>query len=70
MMSTDMTSANIFTFLGSGDEGIGTLCEDEADNLDEDREKMRIYKSGYTTGIPVLRTDTGTGGLQLYFVTT
>jgi hypothetical protein len=63
--STDMTSANIYQFLGSMEEGQGTLCEDEADNIDEDREKMRIYKNGYTTGRPVARTDTSYGRQQL-----
>ncbi len=69
MMSTDVTSANIYQFLGSGEEGVGTLCEDEADDIDEDRDKMRIYKNGYTTGNPVLRTDTSHGRKQYRFNT-
>jgi len=69
MMSTDVTSANIYQFLGSGEEGIGTICEDEADNIDDDRDKMRIYKNGYTTGNPVLRTDTSYGRKQYKYNT-
>jgi hypothetical protein len=69
MMSTDVTSANIYQFLGSGEEGVGTLCEDEADDMDEDRDKMRIYKNGYTKGHPVLRTDTSHGRKQFRFNT-
>lgn len=46
------------------EEGQGTICEDEADNIDEDTEKMRIDKNGYTTGYPVLRTDTSSGRKQ------
>lgn len=65
MTSTDITSANIYQFLGSGDEGLGTICEDEADNIDQDHDKMKIYKNGYTTGMPVLRTDTSFGRQQL-----
>jgi hypothetical protein len=62
MTSTDMTAANIYQFLGSMEEGQGTICEDEADNIDsDDKDKMRIYKNGYTTGYPVLRTDTTYG---------
>jgi hypothetical protein len=34
--STDMTAANIYQFLGSEEEGQGTLCEDEADRIDEE----------------------------------
>jgi hypothetical protein len=55
MLSTDLTYANIYQFLGSDQEGIGTICEDEADGIDEDRIKMSIYKNGYTTGFPVFR---------------
>ena len=63
--STDMTAANIYQFLGSMEEGQGTLCEDEADRIDEDREKMAIYKNGNITGRPVARTDTSFGRKQL-----
>jgi len=69
MMSTDITSANIYQFLGITEEGVGTICEDEADDIDEDRDKMRIYKNGYTTGQPVLRTDTSYGRKQFRFFT-
>jgi hypothetical protein len=67
--STDMTAANIYQFLGSGEEGQGTLCEDEADRMDEDRQKMGIYKNGYITGFPVARTDTSFGRKQLKYNT-
>lgn len=63
MMSTDMTAANIYRFLGAIQEGQGTICEDEADDLDEDRDRMRIYKNGYTTGYRVQRNDEPTDGL-------
>jgi hypothetical protein len=65
MTSTDITAANIYQFLGSSEEGVGTICEDEADSIDEDRVKMSIYKNGYTTGYSVLRTDTSVGRKQL-----
>jgi len=64
MTSTDITPANIYQFLGSDEEGIGTICEDEADTIDNDLEKMKIYKNGYTTGSPVFRTDTSFGRKQ------
>jgi hypothetical protein len=69
MTSTDITAANIYQLLGSLDEGQATLCEDEADNVDENHEKMRIYKNGYTVGFPVLRTDTTYGRKQYKFNT-
>ena len=67
--STDMTAANIYQFLGSGEEGQGTLCEDEADRIDEDRQKMAIHKNGYIKGFPVVRTDASFGRKQLKFNT-
>jgi hypothetical protein len=69
MTSTDVTAANIYQFLGSDEEGQGSLCEDEADTIDEDRDKMRIYRNGYTSGFPVLRTDTSYGRKQYAFFT-
>jgi hypothetical protein len=63
--STDMTAANIYQFLGDKEEGQGTLCEDEADRIDEDRQKMSIHKNGYITGFPVSRIDTSFGRKQL-----
>ena len=63
--STDMTAANIYQFLGDKEEGQGTLCEDEADRIDEDRQKMAIHKNGYVTGFPVSRIDTSFGRKQI-----
>ena len=48
---------------------MATLCEDEADNLDLNFDKMRIYKLGYTTGRYVLRIDNDGGRVQLKFFT-
>lgn len=67
MTSTGLTYANIYQFLGSAAEGIGTICEDEADSIDEDNEKMKIYKNGYTTGRPTTKTDTTYGRKQFKF---
>jgi len=69
MTSSDMSHSNIYQFLGSMDEGVGTLCEDEADNIDDYPDKMRIYKNGYTTGRPILKTDTTYGRKQYRFNT-
>jgi hypothetical protein len=55
MMSVGMSVANVYQFLGSRDEGVGTICEDEADDIDENHDKMQITKSGYTKGYPVTK---------------
>jgi hypothetical protein len=69
MFTSDVTSANIYQFLGSIEEGQGTISEDEADNIDCNLDKMKIYKNGYTKGIPVLRTDTNNGRKQYRYYT-
>ena len=70
MMSNNMTYANIYNFLGNRDEGVGTLCEDEADTIDEDHDRMGVYKEGYTKGHPVLRiVETAHGKKQVKFNT-
>ena len=41
-MSADMTTANVYQFLGNQEEAIGTLCIDEANSVDEDSRLMEI----------------------------
>ena len=49
---------------------IGTICEDEANDLGENEDKMRFYKNGYTTGKPIIRNDdTDSGTLPQKFFT-
>jgi hypothetical protein len=67
--STGMTVANVYQFLGSDEEGQGTLCYDEADKIDEDRSMMAVLKNGYIKGFPVPRIDTSFGRKQLKFNT-
>lgn len=69
LFDTSITPANIYQYLGSIEEGQGIILEDEADNIDESNEKMRIYKVGYTAGTKVSRIDTSFGRKQLGFWT-
>lgn len=57
MTSAGITPATLYRFYGGREEGVGTICEDEANDLDENEDKMRFYKNGYTTGKPVIRND-------------
>ncbi len=66
LMSTSMTYANVYNFLGSKEEGVGTICIDEADTIDQYPELMTILKAGYTKGFPVVRMiDNASGRKQL-----
>lgn len=62
MLSADITSANIYSYLGNFEEGQGIILEDEADNIHKQSDKMRIYKVGYNTGKTVPRTDVSNYG--------
>jgi hypothetical protein len=68
-MSTDMTPANVYQFLGSQEEAIGTLCIDEANSVDENHKLMEIYKTGYVKGNRVVRTDIHNGRVQNAYFT-
>lgn len=57
LFDTSITAANIYQFLGSIEEGQGIILEDEADSIDQDIHKMKIYKVGYQSGTKVSRLD-------------
>lgn len=70
MTSAGITPATLYRFYGGREEGIGTICEDEANDLDENEDKMRFYKNGYTTGKPIIRNDdTESGRIPQKFFT-
>ncbi len=46
----DIPNADIYNFLGTEEEGAGTIAEDEAQNLWEYKEKLRTYKNSYCRG--------------------
>lgn len=55
MFDTSITPANIYNFLGKFEEGQGIILEDEIDNIEDQHDKMRIYKTGYVSGTKVTR---------------
>jgi hypothetical protein len=50
LLATAMSAANVYTYLDSWEIGQGTIAEDEVQELDEDPDKLDIYKSGYSIG--------------------
>lgn len=50
VVSDDWPHADIYNFLGTDEEGAGTICEDEAQDMAKDKEKIRTYKSSYSKG--------------------
>jgi len=46
----DIPNADIYNFLGTDEEGAGTIAEDEAQEIGLDREKIRTYKNSYSKG--------------------
>lgn len=55
MFDISITPPNIYTYLGTVQEGQGCILEDEADNIDQNEEKQKIYKRGYNSGGKVSR---------------
>lgn len=64
LFDTSITAANIHQFYGSVEEGQGIILEDEADSIDQDISKMKIYKVGYQSGTKVTRMDLSNGRKQ------
>lgn len=50
LLSEDLPNADIYNFLGTEEEGTGTICEDEAQDIESNKEKIRTYKSSYSSG--------------------
>ncbi len=46
----DIPNADIYNFLGTDEEGTGTIAEDEAQDLGKNKEKIRTYKNSYSKG--------------------
>ena len=46
----DIPNADIYNFLGTEEEATGTICEDEAQEIAVNREKIRTYKNSYSRG--------------------
>lgn len=69
LYSEDITTANIYQYLGETDEGQGTIIEDEAQDLGEQREKIKIYKNGYSRGskIPRITNSDSTRNQKFYY---
>ncbi|GKS66870.1 hypothetical protein YTPLAS73_04170 [Nitrosarchaeum sp.] len=48
LYQTDLNYAGIYNFYGTREEANGTIIEDEAQNLDSNKDKIRLYKNSYT----------------------
>jgi len=55
LFSVGIPVADIYGYLGTSDSP-GVILEDEAQGLDKDFEKVKIYKAGYAQGATVPRT--------------
>jgi hypothetical protein len=68
LLATGVSGPNIFTTIGSVEECQCTIGEDEVDNLDNEHDKMNIYKSGYSRGSSrIPKTDLNNGRKQELF---
>jgi len=68
---TDLNYAGIYNFYGTREEACGTIIEDEAQDLNSNKDKIRLYKNSYTRGSKmaiVVGKDTG-HKRQIYYNT-
>jgi hypothetical protein len=63
------SGANICEYLGTVEEGQGTVAEDELGNLDEDDYKKLLYMTGYASGscVPKILNGNTDGREQRYY---
>ena len=62
LFDTSITPANIYNFLNMFEEGQGIILEDEIDDIEDQGDKMKIYKVGYVLGSQVTRMYDSTNG--------
>lgn len=55
LMSMKLNAANVYDFIGTVNEGDCTIIDDEIQDLNDDPEKGKIYRSGYRKGAKVRR---------------
>ena len=66
----DIPNADIYNFLGTDEEGAGTIAEDEAQEIGINREKIRTYKNSYSKGALKPRIiQTANSKRQVYYKT-
>jgi hypothetical protein len=58
--ATAISAANYYRTLGTIEPGQCTIIEDEADNIEEDKEKMKILKDGYQYNAKVPKVNMNT----------
>lgn len=70
LYSEDITAANIYQFLGDDEEGQGIIIQDEAQDLNQDRDKIKIYKNSYARGskIPRIVNSDSSSRAQRYYL--
>jgi len=70
VVAEDWPYADIYNFLGTDEEGAGTIFEDEAQEMGKDRKKIRLYKGSYQKGStkPIVIM-TSRGRHQVFFKT-
>ena len=61
--------ANIYNFLGKDEEGAGTIAEDEAQSIGDDKRKITIYKNSYNKGSRQPIVDVKNGRKQIFYWT-
>ena len=69
LYGTNIPAADVYNFLGTSEEGTGTIAEDEAQDISFDRRKIRLYKNSYAKGARQPIIDMKNGRKQIFYWT-
>lgn len=69
LYGTNIPAADVYNFLGTSEEGAGTIAEDEAQDISFDRKKIRLYKNSYAKGARQPIIDMKSGRRQIFYWT-
>jgi hypothetical protein len=64
LLGVSIPAADIYGFLGQGENG-GCIIEDEAQGIEQNPDKLKIWKSGYKKGAVVPRTTFNKDGIRI-----
>lgn len=68
LLSESLPYADIYHFLGTSEDAVGIILEDESQGLEKDWNKLKIYKGGYVKGSRIPRIkETSTGSKQIFY---
>jgi hypothetical protein len=69
LMGIQLNSSNVYSYIGRETEGNCTIIDDEAQNLNDEKEKLTLYREGYRPGakVPRILDASSSDRVQVFF---